>query len=136
MANPFKAAEQKKKKAPGSKQEPVVEEKVVEVVETPAEPEKPVETPVEAVVEVAEVKETKPAPKKAEKKTEKKVEKREEEPVKKAVDIFASLEAEKPTGKTYAFYLSDDNVKKLKKMAAEKGISTSKLLDHILSQVL
>ena len=135
MANPFKAADQKKKKAPGSKQEAVVEEKVVEVVETPVEPEKPAETPVEAVVEVAEVKETKPAPKKTEKKAAEPA-KKAEEPAKKAVDIFASLEAEKPTGKTYAFYLSDDNVKKLKKMAAEKGISTSKLLDHILSQVL
>ena len=136
MANPFKAAEQKKKKAPGSKQEPVVEEKVVVEVETPAEPEKPAETPVEPVAEVAEVKETKPAPKKAEKKTEKKVEKQESEPAKKALDIFASLEAEKPTGKTYAFYLSDENVKKLKDMAGKKGISASKLLDHILSEVL
>ena len=135
MANPFKAAEQKKKKAPGSKQEPVVEEKVVEVVETAAEPEKPAEAPAEPVVEVLEVKETKPAPKKAEKKATEPA-KKAEEPVKKAVDIFASLEAEKPTGKTYAFYLSDDNVKKLKEMAAKKGISTSKLLDHILSQVL
>ena len=136
MANPFKAAEQKKKKAPGSKQEPVVEEKVVVEVETPAEPEKPVETPVEPVVEGAEVKETKPAPKKAEKKAEKKVEKQESEPAKKTLDIFASLEAEKPTGKTYAFYLSDENVKKLKDMAGKKGISASKLLDHILSEVL
>jgi hypothetical protein len=135
MANPFKAAEQKKKKAPGSKQEPVVEEKVVEVVETPAEPEKHVEMPVGPVVEVAEVKETNPAPKKAEKKAVEPA-KKAEEPAKKAVVIFASLEAEKPTGKTYAFYLSDDNVKKLKEMAGKKGISTSKLLDHILSQVL
>ena len=136
MANPFKAAEQKKKKAPGSKQEPVVGEKVVVEVETPAEPEKPAETPVEPVVEAAEVKETKPAPKKAEKKAEKKVEKQESEPAKKTLDIFASLEAEKPTGKTYAFYLSDENVKKLKDMAGKKGISASKLLDHILSEVL
>ena len=140
MANPFKAAEQKKKKAPGSKQEPVVEEKVVVEVETPAEPEKPAETPAEPVVEVVEVKETKPAPKKVEKKAEKKVEKKveeqESEPAKKTLDIFASLEAEKPTGKTYAFYLSDENVKKLKDMAGKKGISASKLLDHILSEVL
>ena len=136
MANPFKAAEQKKKKAPGSKQEPVVEEKVVVEVETPVEPEKSAETPVEPVVEVTEVKEAKPAPKKAEKKTEKKVEKQESEPAKKTLDIFASLEAEKPSGKTYAFYLSDENVKKLKDMAGKKGISASKLLDHILSEVL
>ena len=129
MANPFKQAELAKKKAPGSKQEPVVEKKEVPVVETPAEEKKPVETPVEAVVEV---KETKTAPKKA----EKKVEKKEEAPAKKSLDIFAGLETEKPSGKTYAFYLSDDNVKKLKEMAGKKGISTSKLLDHILSEVL
>ena len=125
MANPFKQAELAKKKAPGSKQEPVVEKKEVPVVETPAEVKKPVETSVE-------VNETKTAPKKAEKKAEKK----EEAPAKKSLDIFAGLETEKPSGKTYAFYLSDDNVKKLKEMAGRKGISTSKLLDHILSEVL
>ena len=132
MANPFKQAELAKKKAPGSKQEPVVEKKEVPVVETPTEEKKPVETPVEAVAEVAEVKETKTAPKKA----EKKVEKKEEAPAKKSLDIFAGLETEKPSGKTYAFYLSDENVKKLKTMAGKKGISASKLLDHILSEVL
>ena len=129
MANPFKQAELAKKKAPGSKQEPVVEKKEVPVVETPAEPGKLAETAVEPAVEV---KETKTAPKKA----EKKVEKKEEAPAKKSLDIFAGLETEKPSGKTYAFYLSDDNVKKLKEMAGKKGISTSKLLDHILSEVL
>ena len=125
MANPFKEAEKKNKKAPGSAQEPVVEKKEAEVAETPVEPEKHAETPVKPAVKVEE---KKAAPKKAEKKAE--------EPAKKAVDIFASLEAEKPTGKTYAFYLSDENVKKLKEKAAKMGISTSKLLDHILSQVL
>ena len=130
MANPFKQAELAKKKAPGSKQEPVVEKKEIPVVvETSVESEKPVETPVEPVVEVEGVKETKTAPKKAEKKAE--------APAKKTLDIFAGLEEpEKPSGKTYAFYLSDENVKKLKTMAGKKGISASKLLDHILSEVL
>lgn len=129
MANPFKQAELAKKKAPGSKQEPVVENKEVPVVEATAEPEKPVEAPAEPVVEVKEVKETKPAAKKAEKKAE--------APVKKPLDIFAGLEEpEKPSGKTYAFYLSEENVNKLKAMAGKKGISASKLLDHILSEVL
>ena len=128
MANPFKQAELAKKKAPGSKQEPVVEKKEVPAVETSVEPEMPVETPVKPVVEVKEVKETKPTPQKAEKK--------EEAPAKKPLDIFAGLESEKPSGKTYAFYLSDENVKKLKTMAGKKGISASKLLDHILSEVL
>ena len=129
MANPFKQAELAKKKAPGSKQEPVVEKKEIPVVETPAEPEKSVETPVEPVAEVKEVKETKSAPKKTEKKAE--------APAKKTLDIFAGLdEPEKPSGNTYAFYLTDENVKKLKAMSAKKGISTSKLLDYILSEVL
>ena len=129
MANPFKQAELAKKKAPGNKQEPVVESKEVPVVETPAEPEKPVEKPVEPVVEVKEVKETKPAAKKAEKKAE--------APAKKSLDIFAGLEEpEKSTWNTYAFYLNDENAKKLKAMAVKKGVSTSKLLDYILSEVL
>jgi hypothetical protein len=129
MANPFKQAELAKKKAPGSKQEPVVESKEGPVVETPAEPEKPVEKPVEPVVEIKEVKETKPAAKKAEKKAE--------APAKKSLDIFAGLEEpEKGTWNTYAFYLNDENAKKLKAMAVKKGVSTSKLLDYILSEVL
>ena len=125
MANPFKEAEKKNKKAPGSTQEPVVEKKEADVVETPVEPEKTVETPENPVVKVEE---KKPASKKTEKKAA--------EPEKKEVDIFASLAAEKSTGKTYAFYLSEENGKKLKEKAAKMGISTSKLVDHILSQVL
>ena len=142
MANPFKMAEQAKKKAPGSKQEhevkevkeevvvteevqekaPVVEKTPIDQPEVKAE-EKPEEKLVEKVVETAE----KPVAKR-EKKTEK-----AEKP---ALDIFAKLETEKPSGKTYAFYLSDDNVAKLKKMAEKNKISASKLLDHILSEVL
>jgi hypothetical protein len=126
MANPFKEAEKAKKKAPGSKQEP-------EVKEVPTKEEKPAEAqekPVEPVVEKVE-----------EKKVEEPVVKTEVKPQikrgeKGTKDIFASLTAEKPTGKTYAFYLSDENVAKLKKMAEKKGISASKLLDHILSEIL
>ena len=126
MANPFKEAEKKNKKAPGSAQEPVVEKKEVEVVETPAENEKVVETPKKPVVKAGE---EKVAPKKPEKKAA--------EPEKKALDIFAKLEApEKRTGKTYAFYLSEENAEKLKAKATEMGMTTSKLLNHILSEVL
>ena len=127
MSNPFKEAEKAKKKAPGSKQEhdvhEVKEEEVVKVeapVEPPVQPEPVEEQPVVAPEVKPEVKnEKKPA--KQEKATR---------------DIFANLGAEKPSGKTYAFYLSDDNVDKLKKMAEKKKISASKLLDHILSEVL
>ena len=136
MANPFKVAEQAKKKAPGSKQEPEVKEVKEEVVVTEEVQEKaPIvqETPVieEVPVEQPEVKvEEKPGKPSA--KREKKAEKAEQP----AFNIFANLEAEKPSGKTYAFYLSDDNVAKLKKMAEKNKISASKLLDHILSEVL
>lgn len=122
MANPFKQAELAKKKAPGNKESVEKKEQVV-TEETPKVEEKPVEKPAE-VKEVKETKKTEP------KKTVKKEEKKEEK------DIFAGLKTEKSAGKTYAFYLSDENVDKLKKKAEKLGISTSKLLDHILSEVL
>lgn len=128
MANPFKEAEKAKKTAPGSKQN-VVEKK-----------EEPKEKKIPVVKEEAPVKKEEPVVKKTvEKKEEKpvvKIEPEKQEPEKETKDIFAGLSAEKPTGKTYAFYLSDENVNKLKKMAEKKGISASKLLDHILSEVL
>ena len=134
MANPFKEAEKAKKKAPGSKQEHDVHEVKEEVVvkaapveETPVQPEPVQEKPAVQPEPVAEQPVVVPEGKK-----EKKPAKQE----KATLDIFANLGAEKPTGKTYAFYLSDDNVDKLKKMAEKKKISASKLLDHILSEVL
>lgn len=51
-------------------------------------------------------------------------------------DILAGLKAEKEAAKSYAFYLSDKNVKKLRALAKKEGVSASKLLDHILSEVL
>ena len=144
MANPFKMAEQAKKKAPGSKQEHEVKEVKEEAVVTKEVQEKaPVvqETPVaeEAPVEQVEVKVEEQQEEKPVEKAEKPVAKREkktEKAEKPALDIFANLGSEKPSGKTYAFYLSDDNVAKLKKMAEKNKISASKLLDHILSEVL
>lgn len=130
MANPFKAAEQAKKKAPGSKPEHEVKEEKIETTGTPVEQVAPVEP-----IVPQEQQEVQPEVK-IEAKPEEKSKKKEEKPGKAALDIFASLEAEKPSGKTYAFYLSDDNVAKLKKMAEKKKISASKLLDHILSEIL
>ena len=137
MANPFKEAEKAKKKAPGSKVEhevKEVKEEKVETVKTPVEPVAPVEPvqPVEAPEVVPEVKQEEKPQEKTESKSAGKKEKKAEP----AFDIFAKLEAEKPSGKTYAFYLSDENVAKLKSMAEKKKISASKLLDHILSEVL
>ncbi len=126
MANPFKEAEKAKKKAPGSKQEP-------EVKEVPTKEEKPAEVK-ETPVTTIEVKVEEPTVEKNPEKVEPKTQNKKGE--KGTKDIFASLKAEKPSGKTYAFYLSDENVAKLKQMAEKKGISTSKLLDHILSEIL
>ena len=123
MANPFKEAEKAKKKAPGSKQEAPVKKEEVVVAETPVEAEKPAEATKKPVTEK---KETKPVEKTAKGGTK----------PDKPVDIFAGLAAEKPSGKTYAFYLTDENVDKLKQKAAKMNISASKLLDHILSEVL
>ena len=138
MANPFKEAEKAKKKAPGSKQEHEMHEVKEEVVvaaeapvEPPVQPEPVVEKPEVQPEPVAEQPVAEP-----ETKPEGKREKKNAKQEKPALDIFANLGTEKPTGKTYAFYLSDDNVDKLKKMAGKKGISASKLLDHILSEVL
>lgn len=131
MANPFKEAEKARKKAPGSKQE--VTEKKEELVKVEVvpevEPEKPASEPV-----VEKVEEKPAAP--VEEKPEPKPQTKKGVGEKGSKDIFAGLTAEKPTGKTYAFYLSDENVVKLKKKAEKMGISASKLLDHILSEVL
>ena len=123
MANPFKEAEKKNKKAPGSKQKAVEEKETPEKVEPQMEEEKPVETIVEPAV-------------KEEKKPVAKTEKKEAPKKQPTLDIFSKLEAEKTTKKTFTFYLTVENVEKLKKMAEKKGISDSKLLDHNLSEVL
>ena len=63
-----------------------------------------------------------------------------EEPVEVAVeastDILATLETDKPVIKGFSFTLREDNVKKLKKLAKSRGVSASKMLDHILSEVI
>lgn len=128
MANPFKEAENKKKKAPGNKQDPVGKKEP----EVKVEPEVVQETPEKKTAAVIEEK----ALDKTIEKPIQKVEKKAETTKAASNDIFASLQTVKPAGKTYAFYLSDENVGKLKKKADKLGISASKLLDHILSEVL
>lgn len=130
MANPFKEAEKAKKKPAGNpkpteeKEEPVV---VPAVEETQAAevvvPEEKVE-PAEKKEEVKEEKET-PKPK-------------VEKPAAKKTNVLAGLnpEKEKEEYGTQAFYLSKKNIEKLKKVADAKGISASKVLDYILSEVL
>lgn len=127
MANPFKEAEKAKKKPAGNPKPteekevpvvvPVVEEKQAAEVVVPEEKVEPVEKKEEA-------KET-PKPK-------------TEKPAAKKSSVLAGLnpEKEKEEYGTQAFYLSKKNIEKLKKVADAKGISASKVLDYILSEVL
>ena len=64
------------------------------------------------------------------------VEKEHVPPVEASSDILASLETDKPVIKGFSFTLQEDNVKKLRALAKSRGVSASKMLDHILSEVI
>jgi hypothetical protein len=122
MANPYKKADQKPKAAPGGqrpvapavKEAPVVEESVViPEVEVPAQETPVMKKPAEAA----------PATKPVAQKTEKK-------------DPFAGMVEEKPRGKSYGFYLDEEVVDALEKLAKQKKISKSKVLNTILRNIL
>lgn len=53
-----------------------------------------------------------------------------------ASDILSSLDTDKPAIKGFSFTLREDNVKKLRALAKSRGVSASKMLDHILSEVI
>lgn len=57
-------------------------------------------------------------------------------PVEAPADILANLETDKPVIKGFSFTLREDNVKKLRALAKSRGVSASKMLDHILSEVI
>lgn len=116
MANPFKEAEKAKKKPAGKPSVPAEKKEEVVVVETPEEKEVPVVKTEKVVKETKKTASEKTATKKK--------------------DLLAGLNAAKETAHTYAFYLTDKNVDKLKAVAEEQGVSTSKLLDYILSEFL
>ena len=50
-------------------------------------------------------------------------------------NILSNIE-NKEVSSNYTFYLKKDNVEKLRRIAKQKKISSSKLLDSILSEVL
>ena len=50
-------------------------------------------------------------------------------------DLLADLDVEKSSSKTFSFYLTIKNVQKLERIAKKKGVSASKLLDHIISKL-
>lgn len=64
------------------------------------------------------------------------VEKEQPTPVEATSDILANLETDKPVIKGFSFTLREDNVKKLRTLAKSRGVSASKMLDHILSEVI
>ena len=128
MANPFKEAEKAKKKPAGNPKVTVEKE---EVVPTPEVEEKKDETVVvpevkEEPTEKEEVKAVKETPKA----------KGEKAAAPKKSNLLSGLKAEKEEYGTQAFYLTKKNIEKLKKVAEKEGVSVSKLLDHILSEVL
>jgi len=57
-------------------------------------------------------------------------------PVEAPTDLLANLETDKPAIKGFSFTLREDNVKKLRTLAKSRGVSASKMLDHILSEVI
>lgn len=64
------------------------------------------------------------------------VDKEHAAPVEAPADILANLETDKPVIKGFSFTLREDNVKKLRALAESRGVSASKMLDHILSEVI
>lgn len=64
------------------------------------------------------------------------VEKERVAPVEASSDILANLETDKPVIKGFSFTLREDNVKKLRALAKSRGVSASKMLDHILSEII
>ena len=129
MANPFKEAEKAKKKPAGNPKVTVEKEEVVPTPVVEEKKDEPVvvpevkEGPTEKKEEVKEAKETPKA--KGEKAT-----------AAKKSSWLAGLKPEKEEYGTQAFYLSKKNIEKLRKVAEKEGVSVSKLLDHILSEVL
>lgn len=114
MANPYKKAEQFQKKAPVSRQpEKTVEQQVEPVIEekqdviAPAVEEKPVEPIRENVIIETSAK-----------------------------DLLAGMMEKKPKGKSYGFYLDDEVVAALDKLARQNKSSKSKVLNTLLRNML
>lgn len=105
----------------------VVDKEKTEIVETveKVDPIKTVDTPISAE-KVEKIEETKPTEKKAQ----------PAEILEAPADILANLETDKPVVKGFSFTLKEENVKKLKALAKKRGVSASKMLDHILSEVI
>jgi hypothetical protein len=119
-SNPYKKAEEVQKKAPGSRP-----------VETPAPA--PVEKPVEAPKVEEKQAVVTPA-----------VEEKPVEPVKENViieteakkNLLAGMLEQKPKAKSYGFYLDDEVVAALEKLAKQNKSNKSKVLNTLLRNIL
>ena len=129
--------------APGSRPAaPAVQQPVAPVVQQPVEPkveEKKQEVVVPEVVHTVE-------PKIEEKKQEVVAPVKEEKPVEpvkeveiietKANNLFAGLEDDKPRGKTVGFYLDEDVIAAIDKIAKKTKSNKSKVLNTLLRNLL
>lgn len=156
MANPYKKAEQRPKVAPGSRPTaPVVEQPVAPVVQQPVEPKVEVkqEVVVPEVVHTVEPKKEEivapveqPVAPKIEEKQEVVAPVKEETPVEPAKEVeiietktknlFAGLVDEKPRGKTTGFYLDEEVIAALDKIAKKNKTNKSKVLNTLLRNLL
>lgn len=55
-----------------------------------------------------------------------------QEPIQENTSIWAGLEQAKPTGKSCSFYLFEDNIAKLERLAKKNKCSMSKLLNILI----
>jgi tRNA G46 methylase TrmB len=64
------------------------------------------------------------------------VEKEQVAPVEAPADILANMATKKPVIKGYSVTLHEDNMKKLKAIASSRGVSASKIIDHLIAEFL
>ena len=64
------------------------------------------------------------------------VEKEPVAPVETTQGILPNLEKNKPVIKGYSVTLQEDNMKKLRVVAKNQGVSVSKVIDHLISEFL
>lgn len=115
MANPYKKAEQMQKKAPGARPADRIVEETPVVVEPPKKDEVVVATDVEV---------RKPEPEK------------EVPEISIKDSLLAGMKEQKPRGKSYGFYLDDEVVAALEKLAKQSKSNKSKVLNTLLRKIL
>ena len=64
------------------------------------------------------------------------VEKEHVAPVEVAPSILPNLDVDKPVIKGYSVTLREDNMNKLKEIAKARGVSASKIIDHLIGEFL